>query len=78
MNALNAMNENFDQESQVDGLIELRKRWGVPIPARYKIWQLFFAHRDYFWRLGLCAPGSDPWDWGRDKYDFGDVEGEES
>lgn len=41
-------------------------RWGVP--ARYKMWQLFFAHRDYFWRLGLCAPGGDPWDWGRGKY----------
>lgn len=40
--------------------------WGIP--ARYKLWQLFFAHRDYFWRLGLCVPGGDPWDWGRDKY----------
>jgi pimeloyl-ACP methyl ester carboxylesterase len=26
--------------------------WGIP--ARYKIWELFWAHRDYFWRLGLC------------------------
>ena len=41
-------------------------------PARMKLWQLFFAHRDYFWRLGLCIPGGDPWDWGRDKYEFGD------
>jgi len=32
--------------------------WGVP--SRYKLWQLFFAHRDYFWRLGLCVPGGDP------------------
>lgn len=38
-------------------------RWGVP--SRYKLWQLFFAHRDYFWRLGLCMPGGDPWDWNR-------------
>ncbi|KXT18174.1 hypothetical protein AC579_7719 [Pseudocercospora musae] len=30
------------------------------IPSRYKLWQLFFAHRDYFWRLGLCVPGGDP------------------
>ncbi|KAH8602625.1 Alpha/Beta hydrolase protein [Bisporella sp. PMI_857] len=52
----------------------LRKRWGLPIPARYKIWQLFFAHRDYFWRLGLCVPGGDPLDWGRNRYDFGDDE----
>jgi hypothetical protein len=28
--------------------------WGIP--SRYKLWQLFFAHRDYFWRLGLCVP----------------------
>jgi len=41
-------------------------KWGLP--ARYKMWQLFFAHRDYFWRLGLCAPGGDPWDWGRPGY----------
>ncbi|KAI9693909.1 MAG: hypothetical protein M1822_003180 [Bathelium mastoideum] len=38
--------------------------WGVP--PRYKLWQLFFAHRDYFWRLGLCIPGGDPHDWGRE------------
>lgn len=37
------------------------------IPARYKLWQLLFAHRDYFWRLGLCVPGGDPWDWGRER-----------
>ncbi|KAI7200022.1 hypothetical protein D0869_13854 [Hortaea werneckii] len=30
--------------------------WGV-VPARYRLWELFFAHRDYFWRLGLCVPG---------------------
>lgn len=32
--------------------------WGIP--SRYKLWELFFAHRDYFWRLGLCVPGGDP------------------
>ncbi|EAW11140.1 lipase family protein [Aspergillus clavatus NRRL 1] len=31
-----------------------------PIPSRYRLWELFFAHRDYFWRLGLCVPGGDP------------------
>ncbi|OJJ47441.1 hypothetical protein ASPZODRAFT_130904 [Penicilliopsis zonata CBS 506.65] len=30
------------------------------IPARFRLWELFFAHRDYFWRLGLCVPGGDP------------------
>ncbi|KAH8749440.1 Alpha/Beta hydrolase protein [Hyaloscypha finlandica] len=44
--------------------VGLRKRWGIPIPARYKTWQLFFAHRDYFWRLELCVPGGDPLDFG--------------
>ncbi|XWW93132.1 hypothetical protein V2A60_001061 [Cordyceps javanica] len=42
----------------------LRKRG---FPTRLKLWQLFFAHRDYFWRLGLCFPGGDPFDWGRGK-----------
>ncbi|KAL8874486.1 MAG: hypothetical protein Q9174_000179 [Haloplaca sp. 1 TL-2023] len=30
-------------------------------PARFRKWQLLFAHRDYFWRLGLCIPGGYPW-----------------
>jgi hypothetical protein len=33
------------------------------LPLRYKLWQLFSAHRDYFWRLGLCVPGGDPRNW---------------
>ncbi|KAF1987652.1 alpha/beta-hydrolase [Aulographum hederae CBS 113979] len=33
------------------------------VPGRYKLWELFFAHRDYFWRLGLCVPGGDGWKW---------------
>ncbi|KAF2014720.1 alpha/beta-hydrolase [Aaosphaeria arxii CBS 175.79] len=37
--------------------------WGIP--ARFKLWELFFAHRDYFWRIGLCVPGGDPKDWYR-------------
>ncbi|KAI6851154.1 extracellular lipase [Hortaea werneckii] len=33
-------------------------RWGAGLPARYRLWwELFLAHRDYFWRLGLCVPG---------------------
>lgn len=36
--------------------------WGIP--ARFKFWELFFAHRDYFWRLGLCVPrGGDLKGW---------------
>ncbi|KAJ6788570.1 hypothetical protein PWT90_07994 [Aphanocladium album] len=55
---------------------QLQKRG---FPTRLKLWQLFFAHRDYFWRLGLCFPGGDPWDWGRGKaseVDAADVEAE--
>ncbi|KPM37097.1 hypothetical protein AK830_g9454 [Neonectria ditissima] len=36
--------------------------------SNLKPWQLFFAHRDYFWRLGLCVPGGDPANWGRNPY----------
>lgn len=38
---------------------------GITIPARYRLWQMLFAHRDYFWRLGLCVPGGTPWGWGQ-------------
>ena len=38
--------------------------WGIP--SRYKLWQLFFAHRDYFWRLGLCVPSADATPGGND------------
>jgi len=48
-----------EQEMSASGLI----------PARYKIWQLFFAHRDYFWRLGICMR---EWEWkGWDSRDAG-------
>ena len=39
---------------------QMRSRWGHLLPKRFRLWQLFFAHRDYFWRLGLCVPGGDP------------------
>lgn len=32
----------------------------LSIPERFRFWQTFFAHRDYFSRLGLCIPGWDP------------------
>jgi pimeloyl-ACP methyl ester carboxylesterase len=42
--------------------------WGADggmwtVPKRFRMWELFFAHRDYFWRLGLCVPGGDPKNW---------------
>ncbi|CZT17915.1 related to triacylglycerol lipase [Ramularia collo-cygni] len=42
--------------------------WGIP--SRYKLWELLFAHRDYFWRLGLCVPGGDPLGGGGGKYRY--------
>lgn len=44
----------------------------LEIPSRLRLWQLLFAHRDYFWRLGLCVPGGDPSDWGRPPYNVSD------
>lgn len=41
---------------------EMKAQWSL-VPARYRIWELFFAHRDYFWRIGLCVPGGDPSSW---------------
>ena len=29
-------------------------------PIRYRLQELLFAHRDYFYRLGFCVPGGDP------------------
>lgn len=47
------------------------------IPSRLRLWQLLFAHRDYFWRLGLCVPGGDPSDWGRPPYNVSDGQPDE-
>lgn len=49
-------------QDEINELID--EPWGIP--SRYKLWQLFFAHRDYFWRLGLCVPGGDPLGGGRE------------
>lgn len=47
----------------IAGIDKSKPVWGVP--TRFKFWQLFFAHRDYFWRLGLCLPSTitDPQEW---------------
>ncbi|KAL5117188.1 hypothetical protein ACEQ8H_004876 [Pleosporales sp. CAS-2024a] len=52
-----------EDENCIAGSDKQRPAWGLP--ARFKFWQLLFAHRDYFWRLGLCLPGasSAPTDW---------------
>jgi pimeloyl-ACP methyl ester carboxylesterase len=50
------------------GTVDMDQK-ALAFPTRFKLWQLLFAHRDYFWRLGLCVPGGDPFDWGRPSYD---------
>ncbi|KAI2614647.1 alpha/beta-hydrolase [Hypoxylon fragiforme] len=54
------------EERAQDTSVWTRGLWDFP--TRFKLWQFLFAHRDYFWRLGLCVPGGDPVDWGREKY----------
>ena len=51
---LNDSELNIELQSVKDWL-ETSKDF-LTIPSRFRIWQLFFAHRDYFWRLGLCLP----------------------
>ena len=57
-----------DMQKMKEWLVETKGL--LDVPPRWRIWQLFFAHRDYFWRLGLCVPGGDPHDWYR-KYPNG-------
>ncbi|KFA64110.1 hypothetical protein S40285_00801 [Stachybotrys chlorohalonatus IBT 40285] len=65
-------------ESGTNGLVRQEQQGGeaemAGFPTRFKIWQLLFAHRDYFWRLGLCVPGGDPFNWGRPRYETPDID----
>lgn len=49
---------DVEQDAEIAGFKDWwRKTKGLlAVPPRFQIWQLFFAHRDYFWRLGLCLP----------------------
>lgn len=61
---------NGDEDPHcIAGSDEDKPAWGIP--TRFKLWQLFFAHRDYFWRLGVCLPGGDPFE-KYPRYDGGD------
>lgn len=62
------MNEVPRAERKGEGWLDTLSDTMAGIPSRLKLWQLLFAHRDYFWRLGLCVPGGDPSDWGRPPY----------
>ncbi|ROW11000.1 hypothetical protein VMCG_01053 [Cytospora schulzeri] len=61
-----ALGELSPERRHGDGWLGMGMLAGLP--SRLKLWQLLFAHRDYFWRLGLCVPGGDPSDWGRPPY----------
>ena len=54
-----------EPQLDVDGFWDWWKetKGSLSIPTRWKLWQLFFAHRDYFWRLGLCVPWTEPKEW---------------
>lgn len=67
----NEIDTDVEDEFEVSGV---KAMWGIG--QRYRLWELFFAHRDYFWRLGLCVPGGDPWDWSRSKYNVSDMNDE--
>lgn len=51
------VNQDLDLENYEDWWNN--NKGSLTVPARFRVWQLFFAHRDYFWRLGLCIPGRD-------------------
>jgi len=51
-----------DDSSVVDERFGDRMDASRMLSPRYKLWKLFFAHSDYFSRLGLCVPGGSPWD----------------
>ena len=66
----NVEDDDYVEIEKADGST-VKALWGIG--KRYRLWQLFFAHRDYFWRIGLCVPGGDPWDWNRDPYIGGQI-----
>jgi hypothetical protein len=70
----NVEEDDYVEIEKMDGST-VKALWGIG--KRYRLWELFFAHRDYFWRLGLCVPGGDPWDWNREKYPQEPIGGDE-
>lgn len=55
-----AVSETFPSRMEPVAVIENLRKWWLEsrdIPARFRVWQLLFSHRDYFHRLGLCVPG---------------------
>lgn len=63
-----AVVDNSDNGESADGGVNGHPTGLGGVPTRLKLWRLFTAHRDYFWRLGLCVPRGDPFDWVRDEH----------
>jgi len=64
---------NGDEDPHcIAGKPEDTPSWGIP--SRFKFWELFFAHRDYFWRLGLCVPGGGKFGNGGVRHETGEGE----
>ena len=63
--AINAVHNITGAPIEMDGFWDWWKetKGSLSIPPRWRIWQLFFAHRDYFWQLGLCMPWIQSKDW---------------
>ncbi|KAL5332892.1 Alpha/Beta hydrolase protein [Aspergillus crustosus] len=51
--------DNEEQTSDTEFHLVARLPWNI-LPPRFRMWELFYSHRDYFLRLGLCVPGGDP------------------
>ncbi|KAI1910911.1 hypothetical protein LOZ65_006286 [Ophidiomyces ophidiicola] len=49
------------REEGINNQLEVPEQFSMTIPVQYKLWELFFAHRDYFWRLGVCLPKPEDW-----------------
>lgn len=58
---LDEVDESGDEEIPLEPEFQIKSHlpWNL-LPPRFRMWELFYSHRDYFLRLGLCVPGGDP------------------
>jgi hypothetical protein len=59
---LDEVDESGDEE-EISRAPKFRIKPHLPwnfLSPRFRLWELFYSHRDYFLRLGLCIPGGDP------------------
>ncbi|KAL9131846.1 MAG: hypothetical protein Q9217_000292 [Psora testacea] len=60
----NPTTPTVEQRADIEGLKDwwIETKGTFSIPPRWRVWQILFAHRDYFWKLGLCVPRLNPED----------------